>query len=383
MEWYQLGRFIYNSLTDGKLKKVVIFILGIIMATSILLFSIISIPAIIVSIPFSSFQSEQKIQDRTVYYTDILVEYKYKIHDKVRILKKDYLNNGYEITSVNIGYPTLSMILAYDNVINKDKYFSDDIEDIENVEIEKLSKAKVNQFLIQCMKYYHENKIIVAKVKPIEEIAKLVFNNQEDIDLFISYYTVFKDSGIDSSVPEIKYVDLEYLLGGIKLPYISQKDKRWAYEPYGDSNIIESGCGIASMCMVLNGLKPDLNILPPELAIWSNNHGFYVSGAGTAWAIFSSLATKHDLNMKNMSRNNPQEILNELGKGHPVVVSMSAGHFTTGGHFIVLRGIDENGKILVSDPWSEQNSNIAWDFSLILNESSTLSSACFWSFSTK
>lgn len=29
---------------------------------------------------------------------------------------------------------------------------------------------------------------------------------------------------------------------------------------------------------------------------------------------------------------------------------MGKGHFTNNGHFIVLRGITENGKILVNDP---------------------------------
>ena len=48
---------------------------------------------------------------------------------------------------------------------------------------------------------------------------------------------------------------------------------------------------------------------------------------------------------------------------------MSKGHFTTGGHFIVLRGITEDGKILVADPASYSRSEKEWDLSIILNES--------------
>jgi len=47
---------------------------------------------------------------------------------------------------------------------------------------------------------------------------------------------------------------------------------------------------------------------------------------------------------------------------------MSRGHFTTSGHFIVLRGITADGKILVADPASRNRSEQEWDFNIILNE---------------
>lgn len=43
-------------------------------------------------------------------------------------------------------------------------------------------------------------------------------------------------------------------------------------------------------------------------------------------------------------------------------------HFTKGGHFIVLRGITAEGKILVADPASVKRSNQEWDLSIILEE---------------
>ncbi len=47
---------------------------------------------------------------------------------------------------------------------------------------------------------------------------------------------------------------------------------------------------------------------------------------------------------------------------------MAEGHFTKSGHFIVLRGVTEEGKILVADPASVARSNQEWDISIILNE---------------
>lgn len=49
---------------------------------------------------------------------------------------------------------------------------------------------------------------------------------------------------------------------------------------------------------------------------------------------------------------------------------MGEGHFTDSGHFIVLRGLDENGKVLVADPASRERSAQAWDLELILDEAS-------------
>jgi hypothetical protein len=47
---------------------------------------------------------------------------------------------------------------------------------------------------------------------------------------------------------------------------------------------------------------------------------------------------------------------------------MSKGHFTSSGHFIVLRGVTSEGKILVADPASQKRSQQEWDLSLIMNE---------------
>lgn len=48
---------------------------------------------------------------------------------------------------------------------------------------------------------------------------------------------------------------------------------------------------------------------------------------------------------------------------------MTKGHFTKSGHFIVLRGVQDE-KILVADPASYRRSQKVWELSIILNEAS-------------
>ena len=64
-----------------------------------------------------------------------------------------------------------------------------------------------------------------------------------------------------------------------------------------------------------------------------------------------------------------QGIVDALSSGKLVVAIMSKGHFTNGGHFIVLRGVTSGGKILVADPASYSRSGQEWDLSVIMDES--------------
>ena len=65
--------------------------------------------------------------------------------------------------------------------------------------------------------------------------------------------------------------------------------------------------------------------------------------------------------------------------GKLVVALMSAGHFTRGGHFMVLRGVSD-GKILVADPASYERSQKPWNLDIIMKEASRRAGAGgpFW-----
>lgn len=68
-----------------------------------------------------------------------------------------------------------------------------------------------------------------------------------------------------------------------------------------------------------------------------------------------------------------------LSEGKLVVAIMAEGHFTSSGHFIVLRGV-KDGQIMVADPASYKRSEQLWDLSIILNEASRRAGAGgpFW-----
>lgn len=74
------------------------------------------------------------------------------------------------------------------------------------------------------------------------------------------------------------------------------------------------------------------------------------------------------LQWESISTDDPQAVVDTLASGKLIVALMSKGHFTSSGHFMVLRGVTSEGKILVADPASKKRSEQEWDISIILDE---------------
>ena len=107
---------------------------------------------------------------------------------------------------------------------------------------------------------------------------------------------------------------------------------------------------------------------PVEMARWSYKNGYYAEGVGSYHSLIPNAAKHFGLSVEGTEASNPDKIIQALSKGQLVIVIMGKGHFTSSGHFMVLRGITEEGKILVADPISIKRSEQEWDLSIILNE---------------
>ena len=57
-----------------------------------------------------------------------------------------------------------------------------------------------------------------------------------------------------------------------------------------------------------------------------------------------------------------------LEKKQPVICSMKPGDFTTTGHFIVLTGLTEDGKLMLNDPNSITRSNKRWNIETVVGQ---------------
>ncbi len=178
----------------------------------------------------------------------------------------------------------------------------------------------------------------------------------------IGIYDADYVSGSGQSYEGVMFTD-----GGMEVMYYNQMDERWADIMYGTSSTIgQGGCGPTSMAIVTSTLTGEAHD-PVELAEWSVANGHRCEGNGSYHSLIPAAASAYGLSCeKNLDA---QGIVDALSSGKLVVVIMSKGHFTRGGHFIVLRGVTSGGKILVADPASYGRSEQEWDLSIIMNES--------------
>lgn len=162
------------------------------------------------------------------------------------------------------------------------------------------------------------------------------------------------------------YEGVVFTDGGMEVVYYNQLDERWADKMYGTSGTIgEGGCGPTAMSIVISTLTGEPHD-PVELSNWSFANGHRCEGNGSYHSLIPAAAEAYGLSCEGDL--SAQSIVVALSNGKLVVAIMSKGHFTSSGHFIVLRGVTSEGKILVADPASQKRSYQEWDLSLIMNE---------------
>lgn len=210
-----------------------------------------------------------------------------------------------------------------------------------------------------------------------DEQKSLASDYAQNLSLFLGDGLIQNLEGWEGgSIPSLG--DVRFTDGSTEVVYFNQMDERYASKPYGTDYIGGSGCGPTSMAIVVSSLSGEI-VDPERMAQWAYENGYWCKGSGSYHALIPGAATHWGLAVSGCSASEPQRILDALTEGKLVVAIMSKGHFTNGGHFIVLRGV-KDGKILVADPGSYKRSGQLWDLSIILNEASRRAGAGgpFW-----
>ena len=176
----------------------------------------------------------------------------------------------------------------------------------------------------------------------------------------------------DPAVTEMAVRDgREVLTGGTAdFVYYCQSEEPWADAPYGPDDVGGYGCGPTAMAMVISTLT-DTAVDPAQMAQWAYEHGYCAPGSGSYHDLIPAAAEAYGLVGQVWEERTVDSILSNLAAGKTFVALMGPGHFTSGGHFIILRGVTLDGRILISDPNSRQRSLTAWEPELIIDELSS------------
>ena len=190
------------------------------------------------------------------------------------------------------------------------------------------------------------------------------YGDKEYVEHVLRYYQITNSGG-------------SYPANGMQIPHYLQTD--YGNIPYGGGSIASSGCGPTSFAMIASYLT-DTTITPADAVSWCGN-SYYMPGVGTYWSYFQAAANHFGCGSVTQT-SDANQVLQALSEGHPVISSQRAGLFTSGGHFIVLRGVTADSKVLVNDPNDNSSKNyINREFDMMSEVHAT--SNAYWIFDKK
>ena len=134
-----------------------------------------------------------------------------------------------------------------------------------------------------------------------------------------------------------------------EVPLFYQTD--FDYIPYSSANVYSSGCGITSLAMVASYLNDEV-YSPGELGL------IYNKSASNNIARMENAI--RDLGLSYKFSKDFNEVKTSLEEGKIAIILFTDGSTfspSSSGHFVVLTGVNEEGNILVNDPWLDNYSN--------------------------
>ena len=156
-----------------------------------------------------------------------------------------------------------------------------------------------------------------------------------------------------------------------KFPHLYQWDLRWGYAKFSADGFGLAACGPTSLTMVYQGLTGKTNITPYDMGRMAEEQGFVITGQGSTDGLFTEMPLQLGLNWWEVPID-ANGIKETLSAGHPIIANVGPGYFSRVGHFFVLAGITEDGKVILNDPYSVERSSKLWDPEQIASESRAL-----------
>jgi hypothetical protein len=159
--------------------------------------------------------------------------------------------------------------------------------------------------------------------------------------------------------------------GGMPIPLYLQGDftQTVCYFDGVPVSVATSGCGATSISMVVAYLTGNTRQTPYTLFKWAYDNGYY-NGDGLGHSCLTKLASLYGIK-GTWVKNDASLITEALQEGHPVIAHMGPGIFTDGGHYIVLRGITDDGYVLVNDPGNKNRNRYAYKLSTVIAQAKT------------
>lgn len=223
--------------------------------------------------------------------------------------------------------------------MNKDKSADEIVDSAINEVVNQLNTYEMSKEEIESLPS-------TEIIEQTEEQENAVSNEQEGEET--EGFQLQGDIAYEGAKAETWNVELGDYVG---LTYYSQLDSRWAskmYSSVGNPNqtIGSSACGPTCASMVVTATKGA--ITPDTMCDLFVQHGYRSANNGTYFSAFRAVADEFDIGYEETYY--LDKAVELLRNNHYVIVSCGNGLFTTGGHFIVLVGIDGD-TLKIYDPY--------------------------------
>lgn len=138
--------------------------------------------------------------------------------------------------------------------------------------------------------------------------------------------------------------------------YYSQNDSQWASKPYGSGTIGADGCGPTSLAMIVATFF-DKTATPVTLANLGAANGSYDPSSGTIHEnLLAAAAKKYNFTYTSMTGDSMTQLEDFVKQGGLIYLAGASpdAPFTKGGHIVVMRGVTNDGQIVIADPYRNE-----------------------------
>lgn len=131
---------------------------------------------------------------------------------------------------------------------------------------------------------------------------------------------------------------------------------------YGNEGFGLCGCGPTCIAAIISNLA-GVPVDPEEMRVYGLSVGSWLPSGGTTYGFLIETAKKYGIKTTQIYASDKDALFAALKDENKLVLAtMGPGDFTLGAHFMLFRGMTDEGKILISDSYSYKYSTMEWDY---------------------
>ncbi len=155
-----------------------------------------------------------------------------------------------------------------------------------------------------------------------------------------------------------------------RMLYYNQTNERWAnYLWGGEDELSVYGCGPTAMAMAANAFGNKGTMTPATMADWCDVAGVRVPKEGSLHSIVMTTLPQFGLTVESAAdKMNVEYLTGMLKEGHIFIALVGRGYFTDNGHFIIIRGVNDDGTVNIADPANADHTRMSYTPEFILGE---------------